>query len=64
MKQESNSDILLKRIRGYHKKEKCSLLSLSEKSGLHRNTLRRLYDPKWNPSSKTLDAVIKFLDTL
>lgn len=59
-----NATELVKRIRQYQKESKCSLIYLSAKSGLHRNTLNRLHDADFNPTASTIDAVIKYMESM
>jgi DNA-binding phage protein len=64
MKQTKNAAAIIKRIRQYHRVTECSLLWLSAKAGLHRNTLNRLHEPDFNPTANTLDSVVKYLDSI
>lgn len=66
---DQNATALIKRIREFHKDEnrgdkKLSLISFSEKCGLHRNTLNRLYDIDFNPTANTIDAMIKYMESV
>ena len=54
MSRTGNTIYLLRR---YVKKQGIAPTRLAEMAGLHPNTLRRMHDDSWNPTSKTLKAL-------
>lgn len=68
--ENANATALIKRIREFHreanrgKENNLYLTKLALKCGLSRNTLNKLYDADFNPTASTLDAVIKYMESV
>lgn len=52
----------MRQIRDYASKEGIRPSTLARISGLHKNTLRGIFRPRWSPRAETLERIAKALN--
>lgn len=56
-----HSTEIIARIRAFRGENNLSRSGLATKAGLHKNALRNLDDPDWNPSLDTVQKLERFI---